>query len=180
MLEMTGLLEAIQLPAIAAISLFLLHAGIVCVVSWRRIESATAAALTRRLGVLLVVFAPLSTGIYAVLYTIPSSYRPPVSLDFVVALAWSFVLISAFVRYLNKLEMPLEHGVSPSFRAEYGITPREAEVISLVAEGLSNQQIADRLNVSFTTVRTHVYNVFRKTGSSSRMELVRLASSYPE
>ena len=40
--------------------------------------------------------------------------------------------------------------------------------------------IADRLGVSFATVRTHVYNVFQKTGAGSRVDLLRLASGFRE
>jgi len=173
-------LSAVRLPAIAAISAFLLYAGIV---AWRaraRARSATVSALLARLGLLLIVFAPLSTAFYALLALIPESFRPSVSLDFVFALGWSLVLISAFVRYLTRPEAPLEEGVPESFRSAYAITPREAEIIAFVAQGLSNQQIADRAFVSLPTVRTHLYNVFRKTGVRSRVDLVRLASGYRE
>ncbi|WP_319563202.1 helix-turn-helix transcriptional regulator [Marispirochaeta sp.] len=55
---------------------------------------------------------------------------------------------------------------------------REAEVIEMLSRGMSNKEIADRLCVSFPTIRTHVYNIFKKTGASSRVELLRIASSY--
>lgn len=174
------LVAAIRLPAIGLISAFLLYAGIVAWLARRRQESATVSALVGRLGMLLIVFAPVSTAFYAVLTILPPSYRPTVSLDIVFALGWSFVLISGFVRYLGKPERPLESGVGEGFRAAFGITDREAEVIALVAEGLSNQQIADRIHVSLATVRTHLYNVFRKTGARSRVDLLRMASGYRE
>jgi DNA-binding NarL/FixJ family response regulator len=49
-------------------------------------------------------------------------------------------------------------------------------VIGLVTEGLTNPQIASRLFVSAQTVKTHMKNVFRKLGVSSRAELAALAA----
>jgi LuxR family maltose regulon positive regulatory protein len=52
------------------------------------------------------------------------------------------------------------------------LTPRELELLRLMATGASNQQIADRLIVSMPTVKTHVNRVFRKLDASSRLEAV--------
>ena len=49
-----------------------------------------------------------------------------------------------------------------------GLTPREVEVLRLIATGASNQQIADRLVISDRTVARHVSNMFTKLGVSSR------------
>jgi DNA-binding NarL/FixJ family response regulator len=55
---------------------------------------------------------------------------------------------------------------------ESALTPRELEVLSLVAEGLSRDQIAIRLFISPKTVGTHVERIFRKLGVHSRAEAV--------
>jgi DNA-binding CsgD family transcriptional regulator/tetratricopeptide (TPR) repeat protein len=55
------------------------------------------------------------------------------------------------------------------------LTTREAQVLDLVAEGLSNGQIAERLFISRKTVSVHVSAILRKTGAASRTEAVRLA-----
>jgi DNA-binding CsgD family transcriptional regulator len=52
------------------------------------------------------------------------------------------------------------------------LTPAELAVVDLVAEGLSNQQIAERLFIARRTVGTHLTHVFAKLGLSSRAELV--------
>src|SRR3954469_6611935 len=57
----------------------------------------------------------------------------------------------------------------PSAPAE-ALTPREREVITLVAAGHTNQQIATRLSVSERTARTHVSNILAKLGLSSRTQ----------
>ena len=55
-----------------------------------------------------------------------------------------------------------------------GITPRELEVLQLIAEGLSNKEMADRLFVSENTVKTHASRVFDKLGASRRTQAVQL------
>jgi len=56
-----------------------------------------------------------------------------------------------------------------------GLTPREAEVLTLIAEGLSNAQICARLVVSPATVKTHINRVFAKIGANDRAQAVRYA-----
>ncbi|MFD5828289.1 response regulator [Lentzea sp. NPDC060358] len=58
-----------------------------------------------------------------------------------------------------------------------GLTPRELEVLVLLAEGLGNQEIADRLHVAVTTVKTHVAALMTKTGAGNRVRLAVLAHS---
>jgi DNA-binding NarL/FixJ family response regulator len=59
-----------------------------------------------------------------------------------------------------------------------GLTPREAEVLSLIAEGLTNREIADRLVVSGATVKTHVNHIFAKTGARDRAQAVVYAYAH--
>lgn len=56
-----------------------------------------------------------------------------------------------------------------------GLTPREAEVLTLIAEGLSNAQICARLVVSHATVKTHINRIFTKIGANDRAQAVRYA-----
>jgi DNA-binding CsgD family transcriptional regulator len=54
------------------------------------------------------------------------------------------------------------------------ITPRELEILSLIAQGLSNREIADRLFVSENTVKTHCSRAFDKLGARRRTQAVQL------
>jgi len=56
-----------------------------------------------------------------------------------------------------------------------GLTEREQEVALIVAEGLTNRKIADRLVISHRTVDAHVQRIMRKLGFTDRAQIVRLA-----
>jgi NarL family two-component system response regulator LiaR len=58
------------------------------------------------------------------------------------------------------------------------LTSREREVVALVAEGLPNKTIAERLGISPRTVEGHLNHIFDKLGVSSRLALVRLAMKH--
>lgn len=73
-----------------------------------------------------------------------------------------YVLIGQPIRKLMELQ------------EEFGITKREREIYLLLIKGLTNQEIADRLFISFGTVKNHVFNIYEKTGVKNRAELARL------
>ena len=70
---------------------------------------------------------------------------------------------------------------SPAGRAftappfEESLTPREVEVLELLAEGLSNKAIAERLGISDQTVKFHVAAICGKLGAANRTDVVRRA-----
>jgi DNA-binding NarL/FixJ family response regulator len=58
---------------------------------------------------------------------------------------------------------------------EEALTPREVQVLELLAEGLANKAIADRLRISDQTVKFHVAAILGKLGVANRTEAVRIA-----
>ncbi len=60
-------------------------------------------------------------------------------------------------------------------RLLFGLTPAEERVFELAAEGLSAPDIAERLTVAVSTVKTHLIHIFAKTGVPGQVELVRLS-----
>ena len=72
---------------------------------------------------------------------------------------------SSFIRDETKLE-------------SLGITPRELEILELIAAGLSNKEIAERVFVSENTVKTHSSRVFDKLGARRRTQAVQLGKEW--
>ncbi len=62
--------------------------------------------------------------------------------------------------------------------AQMSLSAREMEIIELVADGLTNQEIAQKLTISKRTVDNHVSNMFTKTGSKNRVALLNWAMDH--
>lgn len=74
------------------------------------------------------------------------------------------------------IHVPVESfQLDPARLKELGISAREYEVLELIAEGLTNQQIAEKLFVSLSTVKTHSANLFMKLDVARRTQAVQKA-----
>jgi len=65
----------------------------------------------------------------------------------------------------------------PFAKAPNSLTKREADLVTLVAEGLTNRDISRQLNLSEHTVRNYLFRIFNKVGTSNRLELALYALS---
>jgi DNA-binding CsgD family transcriptional regulator len=74
--------------------------------------------------------------------------------------------------YITPVAVPVINGKE---MARLGLSPREMEVLQLMAEGLSNQEIADRLFVSLNTIKTHSAKIFEKMDVRRRTQAVDMA-----
>lgn len=102
------------------------------------------------------------------------------ALVFVFLLFATITLISIWLGYRTDFKtarindfMPLPHGIEDFIR-EHEISPREAEIISEICNGLSNQEIADKLFISLQTVKDHTSRIYMKTNVRNRMQLMAL------
>lgn len=75
-------------------------------------------------------------------------------------------------RMLREMSARDEKETDPEVAKIKSLTQREREVVALIAEGLKNKQIAQRLFISETTVTHHLSSVYSKLGVSDRLELV--------
>ena len=73
-------------------------------------------------------------------------------------------------RVVGHLMEALRHGASPGAQLLETLSQREHEVLGLLAEGLSNQLIAERLGIGEKTVKTHVSNILAKLGVDDRTQ----------
>ena len=89
--------------------------------------------------------------------------------------------VEAVARGEAVLDPAIQHHVVAAVNTppepSHDLTPREAEVLSLIAEGLTNAEIADRLVVSNATVKSHVNHIFAKIGVRDRAQAVVFAYS---
>ena len=69
----------------------------------------------------------------------------------------------------------LADSLQPQPTSEHPFSPREHEVLTLAADGLTNKEIAYRLGISERTVQFHINSIFNKTTTNSRTEAVALA-----
>jgi len=87
--------------------------------------------------------------------------------------------IAAVVRGEAVIDPAVQHHLVEAVAAKpelpHGLTPREAEVLALIAQGLSNGEIASKLFVSEATVKSHVNHLFAKTGVRDRAQAVTYA-----
>lgn len=85
------------------------------------------------------------------------------------------LLAPTITRRLIERFAPRDEEKSVPHRDLAELTPRELEVLSLLATGLSNAELADRLTLSPTTVKTHVARILSKLGLRDRVQAVVLA-----
>jgi len=68
-----------------------------------------------------------------------------------------------------------ESGKASRPRARFRLSRREREIVSAIAEGLTNRDLARKLSISEQTVKRHLTNIFKKVGVANRLELALLA-----
>jgi DNA-binding CsgD family transcriptional regulator len=90
----------------------------------------------------------------------------------------SFAILSAYLYYFISRRYILTYEQAQTVNAQilkqYGISERESEIIELLIEGLSNQQIAKELYISLNTVKTHIKNIYAKVEVNNRLQLFSL------
>lgn len=75
------------------------------------------------------------------------------------------------------VEVPAASEIDPKQLAKLGLSKREYEILQLITEGLSNQQIANKLFISENTIKKHISNLFLKLDVERRTEAVKKAKA---
>jgi DNA-binding CsgD family transcriptional regulator len=84
------------------------------------------------------------------------------------------LLIVYALRHLFKMENLTGIVVSSQFVQKYGISPREREIVSMMALGYNNRKIGENLFISTMTVKNHIYHIYQKTGAQNKIQLFNL------
>ncbi|MEH6469852.1 MAG: helix-turn-helix transcriptional regulator [Halopseudomonas sp.] len=81
--------------------------------------------------------------------------------------------LQPFLEYtLNRVYLPKRVGQRQLMEEKFGLTARELDVVELLVGGANNKVIASELALGLPTVKTHIQHIYRKTGVSSRSELL--------
>ena len=89
-----------------------------------------------------------------------------------------FLIIGLFINRSSNLETsPDVPHISENKIKELGLSKREYEVLTYIAKGLSNKEIADVLCLSENTIKTHVSNVLLKLNAKRRTQAIQIAKT---
>jgi DNA-binding CsgD family transcriptional regulator len=170
---LTFILWNIDYVAILGLHLYcavLLYRGL------RSIDPPLMRSLIRTLLIYLGVFAPIAVA-QLILQDVPGS--PPFIHDWPLEELLYYVgfVVIALV-YLARyfLGQGIESAVSSDGKLlqRFGISKREADIISMMIKGYSNRSIGEKLFISASTVKNHIYHIYRKTGVDNKIQLFNL------
>jgi DNA-binding CsgD family transcriptional regulator len=109
-------------------------------------------------------------------------YGGLIAATFAVLGIWLGVKLTGKQKEIVVKEVPLAVGQpfvpDEQKREDLSITPRELEILQLIAKGMSNREIAEKLFVSENTVKTHSSRVFDKLGARRRTQAVQLGKEF--
>ncbi len=119
----------------------------------------------------------------AVLTLILMVFAVPNLVQILIMALFTIPLIWLIVVRQKKQTLPAPAPISEQtqkalFDEKYQLTRRESEILGLMAEGLTDDEISSRTHISRNTVRFHVSNILKKTGTASRVEAVRALQKF--
>src|SRR6476660_8112085 len=133
------------------------------------------------LGGLLIAVLKLAEYRFLVVEHSLEIYGGLVALLFAALGIWLGLRLTRTTERVVVREVPVPHPpegpfvVSTASVERLGVTPRELEILQLIAAGLSNREIAERLYVSENTVKTHSTRLFSKLNARRRTQAVQIA-----
>jgi len=154
-------------------------AGAILFAGYGNIEHPRLRGIVRAFLIYLGIFSALAIVQLAV-QDLPSA--PPLVHDYPVeeALYYLGLVVAALVilaRYFSEPTQGPPADLSDEFISRFGISAREREIIEMMARGLSNSAIAEKLFISTVTVKNHVYHIYQKTGVGNKVQLLNLMNS---
>ena len=120
---------------------------------------------------LLLLEIGLFTGYFLRLLPIISIFLP-----FYLSIVLTLILIKGALYFLNKSKSPIYMDIQ-EIANNTQLSDREKEIAHLILNGISNQEIADTLFISLSTVKTHVQSIFKKLNIQKRHQLLRMTTT---
>ncbi|WP_281289900.1 helix-turn-helix domain-containing protein [Oceanispirochaeta crateris] len=138
-------------------------------------EPTALRPLMKAYGLCSIVFAPAGL-IESALQSSGIEWLAMLSLDHLFYLSWNLISMSAAIKLLkpSKTGQHLLETVPEERIRSLKLSAREVEMAVMIGQGLTNKEIAAQLFISPATVRTHIYNLYQKTGAGSRIELLNM------
>ena len=135
-------------------------------VGGRVLDSKAVVALVASFAFCSVGYLAWSIGSFAAGWESPRNVFVELSggINFVFACLY----LVAYARKLREASVP---AVVPFVAKRYDLTKREEEMLEMLVEGLSNQQISSQAYISVGTVKTHAHNIYAKLGIKGRADL---------
>lgn len=143
---------------------------------WSRKQASIPKKFIRTFGASYLIFMLLSVGLILIQTLVPVSQH----LFILVFLSLHLIPIFFLNLYLDKTHERQEEGKGDyearlsSFVEKHEISKRESEVVRLICQGYTNQQISEALFISLQTVKDHTHHIFVKTGVRNRVQLTNM------
>ena len=158
----------------------LIYCAVSAIVLFSPSKSIPPLNINDRIRIAVIYFVSTILQISAVIF---------IKQDIWMALVFAFLLFSSaaalpvFLNYFVVLRtknknIPSVREDIHSFFEKFDISAREAEVVKEICQGLSNQEIADKLFISLQTVKDHTHRIYIKTNVRNRMQLMNKVAEY--
>jgi DNA-binding CsgD family transcriptional regulator len=163
----------------AGFAAILVCAVIVAVRRMDRVTNVKLLALLRSFAATAAVAVPV---LIAQIILQSTRFSQPFPGDFPFIQILVFLVIAGFTlshaaSYLFEPEPLAVYHLPDGIANRYGISPREREIISMLVQGYTNRVIGEKLFISSTTVKNHIYHIYQKTGVTNKIQLINLINS---
>ena len=88
------------------------------------------------------------------------------------------ILLAFGVQFLSQQEIAPFSPLPDEIVKQYGISPREGEIIIMLVQGYTNRLIGEKLFISARTVKNHIYHIYQKTGVTNKIQLMNILDSH--
>lgn len=178
-----GYFRIIDLPGLAAhfsffsflYFLMLIYLSVLSLVFCRRISDKVMGKVGLTMGIVLGLFAPA----FALDFFLTGLIEQLILLTPLFYIIWNLLAFYFTIKYYQEKRIiggttgSVEfEGPPEEFYVRYNISSREREILVLLLKGHSNQEIGDLSFISLSTVKSHIYNVYRKVGVKNRIQLL--------